>query len=684
MSFEDPFAAFRVQQPSASEAQPAFQDPYASFRAPEPSIAQDVLNSAGTGVIKGGTDIVAMPSTAVRFLEGLADGMVTAPARIYNRIAGDHSWSVPASLEARARAADANRLKVGLTDILPTSEGVQKLVEDVTGSPLYQPQTRAGKFAQAATQFGTSAAVGPGGIANVLKFGVVPGVVSEAAGQATEGTKAEPWVRAGTALATGIGGSLLTRPGVQDRMISQATRAASDADINAAMKLMSDGAQRGVKLTWPEALEQVTGGATQAGRLQRLVEGTKEGGAVMAPAMAERPGQVARAVSDTAGRIAPASLPTPAGIAGQKAAESSIQNVRQNINAAEKPYYDAANMKSAKPDALRFISEDPVFQQALKEVRNDAIRNKDIASLATNDVGTLIAVRKQMARMESEAMNPGAGKLADTELARNITPVRNRLDQIITQAAPEYGQALGVGAGLRETKLDPLVAGPVGKVAATNDLGSQVRALFPSAPMEGAARETSAAIRSLDSAAPAIARQHLMTNFAEAAQNNIPGANQWGGAKFAAQIAGNPLQRQVLDANLSALPNGAQKAADVRGLLDVLEATGKRQQQGSLTAFNASDLKDLSSGGLVSGMVDAARTANPLGLARQLKDGFDRARLGSRAESMAMGLLSDPSVAAQIIQEARKRAPQGRFGRELLGILSGSNPALRHLLPAER
>ncbi|MEG7677006.1 hypothetical protein U2060_14805, partial [Listeria monocytogenes] len=70
---------------------------------------------------------------------------------------------------------------------------MQKTVEGVTGD-FYKPQTTAGKFAETAGEFIPGAmalpANGVGSMAsNAVKYGVVPGLASEAAGQALKDTK---------------------------------------------------------------------------------------------------------------------------------------------------------------------------------------------------------------------------------------------------------------------------------------------------------------------------------------------------------------------------------------------------------------------------------------------------------------------------------------------------------------
>jgi hypothetical protein len=82
-----------------------------------------------------------------------------------------------------------------INDVLPTSESLRKRREGNVG-PDYQPQTTPGKYAQTIGEFLPGAALAPEDSLGkgLVKFGVVPGAASEAAGQATEGTPLEPYV----------------------------------------------------------------------------------------------------------------------------------------------------------------------------------------------------------------------------------------------------------------------------------------------------------------------------------------------------------------------------------------------------------------------------------------------------------------------------------------------------------
>ena len=92
----------------------------------------------------------------------------------------------------------------------PTSEQLQRALEENVTGPLHQPQTQAGKYLNTGLEFVPAALAGgplAGGLRAVpgaaLRYGFIPGLASEAAGQATEGTAAEPWARLGTALGAG-------------------------------------------------------------------------------------------------------------------------------------------------------------------------------------------------------------------------------------------------------------------------------------------------------------------------------------------------------------------------------------------------------------------------------------------------------------------------------------------------
>lgn len=156
-----------------------------------PSTTADVAKSFGVGVPKGLIGIAGLPGDIAEYG---ARGINAAVQGIGNYFGLD----VGPSREAQA----------------PTygSSDIRKGVENVTG-PLYEPQTTAGQYAQTVGEFLPAAVTGPGGIARrAITGAVIPGVASEAAGQATQGTWAEPYARVGAAIAAPAAATRLATP----------------------------------------------------------------------------------------------------------------------------------------------------------------------------------------------------------------------------------------------------------------------------------------------------------------------------------------------------------------------------------------------------------------------------------------------------------------------------------------
>jgi len=118
----------------------------------------------------------------------------------------------------------------------PTSSQLQSAVESYTG-PFYQSKTIVGDYAQTAGEFVPGALLMPEGslAANALRYGLLPALSSETAGQLAKGTAAEPWARA----AGGILGAAANTwrhlappvfdPIAQLRLNAEAGRAAEEA-----------------------------------------------------------------------------------------------------------------------------------------------------------------------------------------------------------------------------------------------------------------------------------------------------------------------------------------------------------------------------------------------------------------------------------------------------------------------
>jgi hypothetical protein len=425
---------------------------------------------------------------------------------------------------------------------------------------------------------------------------------------------------------------------------------------------MEDAQRRGITLTSAEAVQQASNGASGLGRLQRLTEGTTGGSVVLSPVMANRPGQISDAFNTVLDKIVPAATqPSMIGVRGQAAAGGAIDTVRRGINTATEPLYAAAGSQTLSPTDFAPIANDPAFRASLARLRADPVLGPTYAGQPDNSIRVIDAVSKDMgARGQalSNAANPGFQPEAAAMYSRGAGEARDIARDPNRGGNADYDTALLMQARGRQDNLAPLEAGPLGKMANTADTGTHANALFPSKPLEGAAAETADAIGRLNKIDPELAqnlvRQHLATNFADANSAGVPGANQWGGAKFAAQVAGNPLQEQTLMHGLAALPNGATVTPDVTAIMPVLRATGKRQGPGSLTAQNTLDLKEMAAPSGLGAMGESL--INPLSVLPHIYDAVTRARLESRSGDIAKAMVSDPVSAIDWLRGAQERA----------------------------
>jgi hypothetical protein len=102
------------------------------------------------------------------------------------------------------------------------------------------------------------------------------------------------------------------------------------------------------------------------------------------------------------------------------------------------------------------------------------------------------------------------------------------------------------------------------------------------------------------------------------------------------------------------LPNGQQIWQGFERLTEILAATGKRQQQNSLTAFSAQEIKDLGQGRLPA---EAAKAATSPGRAlTAISDAWQRWQMRGNAREIAT-ILTDPASANML--RAIRSAPQG-------------------------
>lgn len=658
-------------------------DPWAEFVTQQSKIGlpEDIALSGGTGLNQGAAQLMGFPGDIVAFgknatskVTGAAESRGFLPKGTSELVskAFDHGMPGPVGDAARAaRTAMATALRAGgaspdvatgAANLLPGGGSLPttKDIEDALGArkSYHKPQTVAGEYTRTLGQFAPGALM-PGSWATKAANVVVPALTSETAGQLTKGSDIEPYARIAGALLGAGGVAAATQPRPTTRMLADASRGATDDQLRLAQALREDAAGRGVTLTQAEAIQQVTNNGTGLGELQRVLEATRGGSRSLSPVMAQRPEQVRQAVTQFADNVAPPTAdPYMLGQQAQGAAGDVLTGVRQQINANARPFYDALageRMPAAAP-AYQELVQSPAYAEALGNVRNNPILNGPIAQLPDDSLAVVNEVVKQLDTLAQNAAPNPATSTGSAQLSSAYEAARNSADELASATSEPWRLSRAMVSSGREAFLEPLQAGPMGAMSRTGDVQAQTRALFPAAPPEGAAGSTEMTMSMLpqETAAP-LARQHLMNGFNEASQNLQSGPNQWGGAKFAATVAGNPEQRQVLAAGVDAAAPG--QGAELERLLQALEATGKRQAQGSKTAYNIEELRTLGEPGFGGQVLSTG--LNPPGVFRRLGEGFKQFNMERNSNQLAEALVADPARANEIMMEARRTLPQG-------------------------
>jgi hypothetical protein len=361
---------------------------------------------------------------------------------------------------------------------------------------------------------------------------------------------------------------------------------------------------------------------------------------------------------------------------GPQASELSnntLTDVRQRINQASEPFYQASENILLTPAEMSHVRAIPGYTQARDAVRNNDQINWRVAHLPDNSIGFLNEVKKhfdQAAQNAGSKFNPARNHQVQSsnEMAadalRQINIAKSEQHALANGGGPNtYEAALGIQQRARQQYLEPLMQGPIGRLA-KKDMTTQkaINVLFPENPVPGTEGEIRNAVFQLSRQRAAVAEQlvraHVEMVFNQAARDLQGGANQFAGAKFAAKLAGGAQQRENLRAAIEALPNGTARWEGFERLLDIMQATGARQPKGSLTAFNQLEVQSMSTGGL---QALAAKGASPGKWMSFANDAFKAWSLGRNLDQLARILTSPDS---------------GQVLRNIVRIPPGSDRAL--------
>lgn len=476
-------------------------DPWAAFPdaqsgAPEPSSwFGDVAKSAGTGLVRGAVEAAMLPVTAKRLGEqaagfGLEHGDALVRS-IFGMEPHDDAWW---------KGVRENVDKSGLNGIV---YGAQDDVRKGMGLTLHKPETRTGKFVETIGEFAAPGALPSKSVrmaptaarkatefaSDMMRNVVMPGVLSEGAGQMTEGTAAEPWARVAGALTGNVGGAIVQAHNAPEAALRRAL--GDPADIDWARAVALQDAQTGIKVTGPEAIAQAQGGGSALPNLQRVVEGSTEGRAITAPFFAARPGQVDAAVSDVLGRIAPQSgEPSNIGMRLAAAAEKAIGDTPEGQALTDAIFGVGPRMtpmqagEVIQPAMRGVFDKREGMRNALADADYEAARRSE-PTIPVEGLDVVETVRKPGYTKIDPVENPATG---GAQMQPTEVPPRVQTPSMTSRTGPDFVQA---DARPVVQMIDKLAADA--RLGTANALGRVRRMLFKDGGVD-------TSVRGLDSA----------------------------------------------------------------------------------------------------------------------------------------------------------------------------------------
>lgn len=667
----DDWSAF----PEATQGKPPADD-WSAFPEAGAVTAGGLAKAGGVGVAKGAIGLAGLPGDAAQLLEKGVNWVSSKLPEIPETGLGKFLREETAKVGPGAASGARGDLPGSYE--LPTSHDIQGQVEKVTG-PFRKPQNQAERDAETAGEFLPSALAGPGGLVRkTITQAAIPAAATITAGRLSD---QNPYVKALAGFVGGVGAGALAGPGSAERVLrSKIPNSVTEQDITRAGQLIEHAQARGVGLTWPEALSRVTGQPVLTD-MMRVLESHPQTRPQMSEFFARRPEQVQNAATHEFNYLGGQS-PNPSTIGPQaaEAATNTIEGVRAAINRATRPSYDAAAQVLVPQAVHARAMADPLFAEALHEVRNNPAISRLIGAQSDRSIEVYDAVKQvleQRGRNLAQPTNPNASQKAafsHNSLAADVRGTGIDAERASVNGPGHYERALGEQTRLREQYLNPLLAGPLGKLADAPDTARAISALFPTGEhlIPNGQREIGDAVRALVHRRPAVAEQlvraHVEMVFNQAAKDLQGGANQFAGAKFVKDLVGNSQQRENLRAAVEALPNGAARWEGLNQVLDVMAATGTRQPKGSLTAFNALEVPSMSSAGLAS---LAAKGASPGLYWRAATEAFQSWSLGRNLDQFAR-LITDPRSGDALRQIIRIPAGSDRavltLGRLIMQI----------------
>ena len=468
-------------------------------------------------------------------------------------------------------------------------------------------------------------------------------------------------------------GSVNAMRGTPSSISAQAIKGVNPEQLKMADILLKRSYAEGAPLTGAEAIAQVTG-QNPLQSVQRVVESSPKGSTVMSPFMAARPAGNEQYLNKTLQDISPVAPSSQIPRSLQSTAENVVSGAEKNLTQNVSPYYKGAILNLSAlpslPQEVALLSKSsPPIADALKHVTSDAYSGA--YKLAIDSPEALMAAKKYLDAQYSKFSNKMNESYDKTKSGQAYGASR-QLDSFLANKSPEYAKGNAIFEGAQNNQIQPLKQSGVGVLAEQTGtpaelLVKQREQLMPANPValfpEDIKRTVDLLRRKDPTLVPSWTAQNLQGIFNETAQNLQSGANQAGGAKFITNITGNPQQRENLK-TLITESAGPQAWQGFQNFADVMEAQGKRQGQGSLTASNMKMQKELEGGG-VAGLATVPFKPSTI------KGWYEDFRYGRNTDTLAK-MLTDPD-SVNLIRRLAKTDPHTAKAQVIVDTLVGGN-----------
>lgn len=523
-----------IVKPAPSKSgMPWDNDPIVKPAEAKVGVAEDVAKSGASGLARGVAGLIGLPGTVAGGLRWAADQAADQTIGRAVNYAKTGSFAAP-----DMPPTDELMRQSGIAGLVPdpgrvaSGEAFTDYAAKVAPGIKYQPQTVAGEYARTVGEFAPGL-LSPGSMAQKIVGGVLaPALLSETAGQATKGTAFETPARVAGALIGGVGGTLATRPSTAEAALSTGMRGVDEATITAAGQLMQQAQQRGIALTWPEAVAQASNGAGRGmTNMQRVVEGSQGGGDIMGGFMAQRPGQIEAAGRQAFSEIAPqSSNPSAIGRQAQGAARAALAETPEGQAYAQRLFEAGPRMSPERagqiiqPELRSVYERREGMRAALADQDYGAARNapatvplnggfgfRDVAKhydgpdipILTDAAERAAARTAQMAERNPVERMPVIG-IKPTEFGQvDASAVASHLDEAISGAKGAVRQGLQAAKSALyrpDGSIDVTVGGLHNSRAAITDLIDQAKL----AGANNTVRELQGALGTLDQALEAV------------------------------------------------------------------------------------------------------------------------------------------------------------------------------------